>query len=834
MTETRIDITAKDNTKAAFSSVDRSLTSLSSSIGKVTGLLGALGVGFSAVGAASAIKGVIDANDALAKMSQSTGIAVESLAGLEFAASQSGTSLDQVAKGVRRFSRLILESADGTDKYGKLIRALGLDLEELKNSTPEEQFIKLSGAIRDNVAEQERAVTSLFGNEYANLVPLLAQGEAGIRGLIEEGQRLNPVTAESAKKSEEFNDSLDRLGRSFDAIKVEAASSILPALNDIANEMVEVTRESGVLIGALSGVGKAFTSFFESDFFVNIVGASGPIGAFIKMRVEADKAEEALKEIESQSDETSEALKGVVLPELKPAIPGSFGRILKEINEDSNKASTATTTLNQKLSEEEKQAQATEKEIRALTLAYDPLIKRNEELSRLVGLFETGLLPRNVFDAAAKSAIEDYIRATQGAEESTKNVKTALDDLDGVSERVFESMSEFAIQGARNIQTALSDALLDGVRGFESFADNVLDIIKRLAANIASVKLLEGLGIGALLGSSQAVAGTNAFGGFSNAFGAGGSLINSFSTSGIGQALGLSQLSPGPISVPTLTGAGSALSSFTNAVFPAVAGSALGIGIGSSIAGDSKVFGASGTVTSAIGTGVGTGIGAALGGPLGAGIGAGIGGVVSGIFTKVFGREPFEPQETRLLGDVTTSGFTGATNIRATSKGGLLRSNRTDNILNDVDTGELLNAFKGIRESGISSELSGLAENASKAAVAIGGILDTNIQNFVTSINTSAEILGVSTSALDNFSTSIDIVSEKGKALTDQEISAALDSVADSMANALVPGLQDLAREGEGSFAALARVTQEFTSLEDALIVFGVSAEQANAAISAR
>ena len=617
MTETRIDITAKDSTKAAFGSVDRSLSTLSGSVSKLTGLVGALGVGFSAVGAISAIKGVIDTNDALAKMSQSTGIAVESLAGLEFASSQSGTSLERTAKGVRAFSKIVLESSGGTDKYSRIIRALGLDLNELKEATPEEQFIKLAGALKDNVSEQERAavVTSLLGDRYAELVPLLSQGEAGLRGLIAEGKELNPVTAESAKKSEEFNDSLDKLGRSFDAIKVEAAASILPALNSITKEMLEATKQSGFLVGALTGIGEAAKQFFESDFFLGIVGATGPLGALLKTRVEANKAAEALKDIEDQADKTADALE-----DIDRAAPKSINHVLKEIEEKSGSASKSAKNLTKQLTDEQKEAAAVEKEIRSLTLAYDPLIKRNEELARLTRLLNAGL-SQNVFDAAAKSAIEEYIRATEGVNEATKDVKKSTDDLGDTGQRVFESMSEFAIQGARSIQTALSDALLSGVDSFKDFADSALDIIKRLAANIASVKLLEGLGIGGLLGlgSTSALAGsTNFAGGFSNAFGvgslfSGGGLANAFATSGLGGALGLSSPIGGAAGgLPILTNAGSTFTSFASNALPTIGAGALGIGIGSAIAGDKKIFGASGTMSPAIGAGTGAGAGSII------------------------------------------------------------------------------------------------------------------------------------------------------------------------------------------------------------------------------
>ncbi|MCB1950318.1 hypothetical protein, partial [Nitrosomonas sp.] len=157
MTTTRIDITARDSSAGAFSSADRRITALGGSIRQLSGLLGAVGVGFSAIGAARSLTGVINAQDALAKLSRATSVSVETLAGLEFAAGQAGTSLDRAAKGVRAWSRLIVEASEGSAKAQRSINTLGLELENLIGLSPEDQFLKLADAV-SKLSEQDRAV----------------------------------------------------------------------------------------------------------------------------------------------------------------------------------------------------------------------------------------------------------------------------------------------------------------------------------------------------------------------------------------------------------------------------------------------------------------------------------------------------------------------------------------------------------------------------------------------------------------------------------------------------------------------------------------------------
>ena len=179
--------------------------------------------------------------------------------------------------------------------------------------------------------------------------------------------------------------------------------------------------------------------------------------------------------------------------------------------------------------------------------------------------------------------------------------------------------------------------------------------------------------------------------------------------------------------MPTLTGAGSAFTAGAGTVFSTAAAGALGIGIGSAIAGDKKVFGASGTMSSAIGAGIGAGAGAFFGSPA---LGAAIGGALGGVVNKLFGKGPLEKQEARLLGDVNALGFEGVVNTRFKADGSVFGKGKTDNVILDTDSGDLLNSFKGLRESGISSKLLPFVDEAREQILEIGKILDTTIQGF--------------------------------------------------------------------------------------------------------
>lgn len=232
---------------------------------------GALG-GTLAVGAlANFVKSSIDAQDAIAKLSQRTGIAAETLAGLEHAAQLSGVEVEQLGKGVRTFSVLVDEAARGQKSYQDKLTSLGLNYKELRDLSPEEQFYKLADAV-SRLGKEDRAakVAGALGDRMSVLVPLLSGGAGEMRKLVEEGQRLNPVTAESARRAEEFNDNLDRLKKQAGLAGIELTTSLLPSLSDTAQAMVDLSREGNGLLAVLrglAGIGKLPFDFLIGDPF---------------------------------------------------------------------------------------------------------------------------------------------------------------------------------------------------------------------------------------------------------------------------------------------------------------------------------------------------------------------------------------------------------------------------------------------------------------------------------------------------------------------------------------------------------------------------------------
>ena len=131
------------------------------------------------------VKGAIDAADNLRDMSQMTGIAVEELNGLGFAASQAGGSLESMVGAAGKLNKAIIETANGNGEAQAAFKALGISVIDASGN------LKKADEVMADVADQfakyqdgpEKAAlaVALFGKAGADLIPLLNDGGRAMR-----------------------------------------------------------------------------------------------------------------------------------------------------------------------------------------------------------------------------------------------------------------------------------------------------------------------------------------------------------------------------------------------------------------------------------------------------------------------------------------------------------------------------------------------------------------------------------------------------------------------------------------------------------------------------
>ena len=200
-----------------------------------------LGVGMTAVGAGIvasmglAVKSFVDLGSELTDMSARTGVSVESLSGLKFAAEQSGTSIESLEGAIKRMQVAIAGGIDPDtgqmlDKTREKFDAIGVSVDTLRGKKPDEQFKMIAraiGSIQDP-AEKSAAAVSIFGKSGTELLPLFGEN---IDALMAKAKELGLVMdTEAAAKAEKFGDTLDQLKGAFQGLLITAGPIIVDML----------------------------------------------------------------------------------------------------------------------------------------------------------------------------------------------------------------------------------------------------------------------------------------------------------------------------------------------------------------------------------------------------------------------------------------------------------------------------------------------------------------------------------------------------------------------------------------------------------------------------
>ncbi len=276
-------ITAVDETRGAFDSIKRNLGDLGNVARSLGGLLSGLGVAVSAAGLASMVKSSLESADSLSKLSQRVGITVESLSTLIPAADLSGVSAEKFEGGLRKLATRMLEAATGSDEAARGFAAVGVAVKNQDGTLRATDQVLLDLADRFKAmpdgAEKTALAVELFGKSGADLIPFLNQGREGVGALTAELQALGvQIGGDTAAQAEVFNDSLAKVRLAISSIGNRILEAFLPAMNDMANGMVESAKQGGTLRAILDGivlalkvlalgaatVGKAFVALGEA------------------------------------------------------------------------------------------------------------------------------------------------------------------------------------------------------------------------------------------------------------------------------------------------------------------------------------------------------------------------------------------------------------------------------------------------------------------------------------------------------------------------------------------------------------------------------------------
>lgn len=503
----------------------------------------AIGVGLSAATAALAvwIKGSVDAIDQFNDLKDVTGSSIENISALDSIARQTGGTFEQVSSTLTKFNG-VLKDADPTKGPGAVLKALNLDIEELKKLDPAEALRQTAVALQRfaDDGDKARAVQELFGKSVKETAPFL-------KDLAEAGELQAKVTTQAAEEIDRFNKEMARAMATVDDLGRALTIDLVSSINDVSDAFTKGR-----------AAGKGFFEIASDRYWKNIKDFYRDVGLLEK---EAPKFQPTFGVDDQSAAEMARLLRQPAMPSLE--VPGDPKKPPKGPRKD-NEAERAAKEAQSYLEKLQLQLRATE-ELTAVETVLRDIQDGRLKLAggvteaQLVGLAQQIDLDKQLLEATEqfKKLDEETLErkkrlaeAGRAVYESTRtpaeelNVElTKLNDLltqgvvswDTYARAVFDAqdafdgamkggqdavkgLDDFAKNAAQNIQENLGSSLADILNGdFENIGNSFVKMINRMIAEAMAAKLARYLFGDMVQGGTGSGAAGDIFGAFMNA-----------------------------------------------------------------------------------------------------------------------------------------------------------------------------------------------------------------------------------------------------------------------------------------------------------------------------
>lgn len=506
-------ITAEDRASAVFAALGRNVDKLGFNFDSLKagaiGALGALAVPVSAgaiVGIANQVRGAIDE---LKDLSEAVGSSVENISALDGIARDTGGTIETVSAALVKFNS-VLKDADPDKGAGAVLKALNLDIEQLKRLDPAEALRQTAVALAAYAddGEKARAVQELFGKSVKEVGPFL-------RDLAEAGKLNARVTTEQAEEVDRFNKELAKLQAGAGDVARSLTIDVVGALNQVIDRFQKGQKEGRSFWQvALEGYKQDVSAFYGADKPAGGRSASGPIidpsdprAALRRMEREQDDrpslripdttsstrtrtgGSAAPKDPYAEANRYLDSLKkqlqateGLTVYEklLADIRSGSIGKLTPQLQAqlentakliDADKELNAATKEFADLSEAAAKAQAdmAAEGARIWEETRTPLEKLNIEQGKLDKLLKAGVI---TFDTWARKSfeLEDALRTGPA--------------------RAISELDQFTQRAAQNMQDYLGSSFQQIMEGnFDNIGDAFVSMLNNMVAQAAAAQL---------------------------------------------------------------------------------------------------------------------------------------------------------------------------------------------------------------------------------------------------------------------------------------------------------------------------------------------------------
>jgi hypothetical protein len=261
---------------SAVGNVGTAVGKLRTSLAGVLGPFARIGAIIGGISIGKLVADWVTLGGTLIKVSAQTGVSVEELQKLRYAAEQSGLSAEDMDSALVKLNKSIVAAKRSGKETTGAFKAAGITLKDLKSLTPDEIFRKLASAVANTSDESHKQALAfdILGKSGTEFLAVLNEGAWGLREFGDELAATGAImTQDLAKSSKEFGDIMTRTMQHVRGLALGILKQLLPGLKGGATAMDEwikankewLTQKVVGVVKDLVEMGTAFVNIVRND-----------------------------------------------------------------------------------------------------------------------------------------------------------------------------------------------------------------------------------------------------------------------------------------------------------------------------------------------------------------------------------------------------------------------------------------------------------------------------------------------------------------------------------------------------------------------------------------
>ena len=234
--------------------------SATASFGRVGGAVTLVGVAAAAAvtGAVKLTLAVADMADAMNDLSNRTNLSTERLSLMDAMAKMAGSSVEELVSSSERLGAKLAKQDEESGKAVTALKDIGISTKdtngELKSMIALQEEIVLAVDSATDKAKAEGAAIQLLGNDYYKLRTAIKETAEQKAEMYDYMQKVGAVvTTDLAKRSDQLNDNISKLGLSFKGMGNSIATITVPILNAVIEKLTGISEKAADIMRRWAG-----------------------------------------------------------------------------------------------------------------------------------------------------------------------------------------------------------------------------------------------------------------------------------------------------------------------------------------------------------------------------------------------------------------------------------------------------------------------------------------------------------------------------------------------------------------------------------------------------